>query len=676
LSEKTYIKAILPLRLEWEPCYCLEADLFSAAPQVRVGDRIRVRFARREYIAVVSEVGVTPDVDPGRISPIISVENGLSSISAAELKLWRFIAEYYLCSIGEVYRAAYPPAKVVSEQVQMRIDARKEAFRAKQIDQWDKRLGVLRGRLEAKDAALAKPHKESVAARLGEERAKIVADIAKAEKALEGLNESLEIEDFSAGLGRIDEGVGGSDCFGGAASGLAGGGLVDALGSGKPVLFKSTERFQTYISLAADCLRKGKNVLLIVPEISQAKKLQIALSQTFGELLLVHHSSETPVRRRKIADAVRGGKPYLLLGTRSSIFLPFSDLGLIIVDSEQSPFYKQTDSAPRYNCRDCAIVLGSIHDASVLLGSCSPSLESLYNVECGKYEFVAEAGRSSGRASKRRFSVIDIPAERTKRGMMDEVVSRKLYEKVRACEGRIAIIRGFEKEDALAASLQSLFPDLMDRIQVLTIPEARVSDFSAFDLCAMTSGDALFDKGDFRSDERAFQFLETLLASGAEVVVQTFQGKQQVFKLDSALPLLDERRAFNLPPFTRLVDIQALAPLGSCTRLASSLRTSLRLSCSDPIPVGTGNTKAETDSTVANGSSTNFQVGSPSTKTSKTAAGGTVISAKTAANNGTSERYLLRITLPRDSHLAATKTALKTHLTTQKFRTLLDVDPV
>ena len=102
MSGIRYIRLILPLQLEWEPCYSTDS------PAVRVGDRVAVLFAHRKYIGVVSECDVAPDVDISRIQPLTDANPGLAPVSAQELALWRFIADYYLCTIGEVYKAAYP----------------------------------------------------------------------------------------------------------------------------------------------------------------------------------------------------------------------------------------------------------------------------------------------------------------------------------------------------------------------------------------------------------------------------------------------------------------------------------------------------------------------------------------------------------------------------------------
>ena len=110
MTSASYIQVILPLKLEWEPCYMVESQA------IHVGERVRVKFANKEYIGVVSKIGVTPDIDPSRILPVLSIEKDLEKVLPQEIELWRQISEYYLCSIGEVYKAAYPASKITLEE--------------------------------------------------------------------------------------------------------------------------------------------------------------------------------------------------------------------------------------------------------------------------------------------------------------------------------------------------------------------------------------------------------------------------------------------------------------------------------------------------------------------------------------------------------------------------------
>ena len=116
MERKRYISVILPLKLEWEPCYWIEQD-------VHQGDRVRVSFAFKEYIGVVDQIGIEPDIEPDKIKPVIDIEADMPSVLPQEIELWKKIAQYYLCTVGEVYKAAYPRIKVNMEH------ARAEAIR-------------------------------------------------------------------------------------------------------------------------------------------------------------------------------------------------------------------------------------------------------------------------------------------------------------------------------------------------------------------------------------------------------------------------------------------------------------------------------------------------------------------------------------------------------------------
>ena len=111
LKDRTYIRVILPLRLDWEPYYYVPAEM--ARGGIAVGMRVSVLFARKEYLGVISAACIEPDVEEGKINAVLSLERGLETITANELELWRFVSGYYLCTVGEVYKAAYPQLKVI-----------------------------------------------------------------------------------------------------------------------------------------------------------------------------------------------------------------------------------------------------------------------------------------------------------------------------------------------------------------------------------------------------------------------------------------------------------------------------------------------------------------------------------------------------------------------------------
>ena len=295
-----------------------------------------------------------------------------------------------------------------------------------------------------------------------------------------------------------------------------------------------------------EALAAGRQALVLTPEIAFCDRMEALLAPEFGQQLLVFHSDKTPVRRRAAAETLRSGTPAIVLGTRSALFLPYRDLGLVVVDEEQDAAYKQTDPAPRYHGRDAAVALAGIHGARVLLGAAVPSLETLLNVRLGKYDL------ADGPAATPRAEVIDLAAERRKNGLVG-TFSRKLIDAIFQTDGPVVLLRGWEKPEPLQEEIAALFPSR--DIRVLTLNALKREGASGAALLAVLQADALVSRDDFRADERAAQIVGTLCQFAPRVVVQTAVPA----RFDAARgtdALLDERRQFGFPPYTRLVEIR------------------------------------------------------------------------------------------------------------------------
>lgn len=161
----------------------------------------------------------------------------------------------------------------------------------------------------------------------------------------------------------------------------------------------SSGKTEVYIHLIQQMLQQGKQVLYLVPEIALTTQLTDRLQAIFGNQVLVYHSRFSSAERVEIYNILLNAStsnPPLILGARSAIFLPFSNLGLIIVDEEHEPSYKQQDPAPRYHARSAAIMMASWHGAKVLLGTATPSVESYHNAMTGKYGLVEMKQRFQG----------------------------------------------------------------------------------------------------------------------------------------------------------------------------------------------------------------------------------------------------------------------------------------
>ncbi len=444
---------LLPLRLDWLPLYGSQVPL-------RVGQRVEVKFSGKDYTAVViSEYrgSAAPDYRVLEISG--TCPETVADITPEELKLWKFISSYYLCSLGEVYAAAYPGYRIASEK---------------------------------------KRRKTASAA---------------------------SVQDFDR---------------------------PELLRAGKPVLYRGKDRVAYYIERIRASLDAGFSALVLVPELEYTFILQDALKTEFEGRVFLYDSLITPARKRNLADDLRrADKPAVVVGTKSALFLSFRKLGLIVVDEEHDSSHKQTEPAPRYNARDVAVVLGSIHNCQVILGTFTPSLESLYNCKTGKYTLV-----DGGSVPSCRLELVNIAAERRKRGMEGDF-SKKLTLKFGKLGGMLTVIRSYTAEQAVVDFFSARFPELDP--QILTAQGAKYLTGTGA-LIAVLNADSFFDRDDFRADEKALQNLRNLALHTDCLFIQCTHSDHPVYQAITDIgfeeELLSERKAFRMPPYTRLVDIK------------------------------------------------------------------------------------------------------------------------
>ena len=469
MAKNRYIQVILPLKLEWEPFYSLPEGM-----EVEVGSRVRVIFARAFYVGCVSRVDVVPEVDPKRILSIEAVEKDMPLVQESEIAFWRELARYYLCTVGEVYKVAYPRA--------------------------------YKGKSTVKLPETALPPVQS--------------------------------QD---------------------------GELADALRSAsKTVLLRGQGSRPVLSQQARETLEEGRSVLVLVPEMVKADAVPGAL---------VFSSALTPGKRKALAEKVRSGEPCLIIGTRSALFLPFQNLGLIIVEQEHDPAYKQDAPAPRYHARESAIMLAGIHKAKVILASPTPSLESLYNARCGRY---LELQCNQPQEAK-TIEVINPSCEYRKNGMagafslkllshmratLDSgqqvllVAPRRVYEEGRKVEDNV--LEYFP--EARVANLDQGQPDDEYDIYIASTATTRGFRCRNLGLVGLVSWDGMLSRQDFRADERALQLLRQFLSLSPVLVIQTREPRHPVFKhisrpeelLES---MLQERSLVGYPPFTRMIKL-------------------------------------------------------------------------------------------------------------------------
>lgn len=482
MTGRIFIQVILPLRLEWEPFYYQEIELSESAgdasglfpvtstgsvterdkEQVRVGDRVRVNFAGKEYVGVVSMADAGKQAEEmgivDKVKPILGMAEGLEPVTKEEIELWRQIAEYYLCTVGEVYKAAYPAQKVEKEVVQARQEALKVEREEKNRTKIADKIKRLEERAEKKAELAAKARKSKSRERyladkemlegeiglLVRELTSMVGELCRTTGSVTGYGDSVtyhqDEEPIGGSIIETSEGTE-KEISLSAAQEEAYSKIKEIFAKGKPALLHGVTgsgKTEIYLKLAQETLAMGKNVLYLVPEIALSRQLEDRISETFPELL-VFHSGETMSRKREVATVLRHagepaeGKGYVVLGTRSAIFLPHKNLGLVIVDEEHDTSYKQDSPAPRYNGRETAIMMAKIFGANVILGSATPSLESLYNCSVGRYGLVTLNKRFYDAADS-DIEIIDTIAERRKNGMIGNF-SRKLIEHIGKCLG-------------------------------------------------------------------------------------------------------------------------------------------------------------------------------------------------------------------------------------------------
>lgn len=462
---------LLPLALHGTLTYELPDEL---VPRVQVGSRVVVPLGKRKlYTGIVVRLpGTQPEGDV-KLKEVVDVVDEAPLLLLTQLRLWQWMADYYLCTEGEVMKAALPSGLKLESETYVLATADYESDtplpvrenhvlnllsseKAISIDMLLKRAGNAVGtlaalrrliecgavtveenlsktyrprtttfiRLAAKyasetalhfllDSLRRAPRRLEVVEALLDEEGKPVAalprtDFLKAhpgsEAALTALRKAgvVEVEEVvidrlksnsnepSAGAAPLSE-----------AQQAAHDAIVKAFAE-KPVCLlhgvTSSGKTEVYIRLIEEALARGQQVLYLVPEIALTTQLTDRLARVFGKRMGVYHSKFPDAERVELWQRQLSDRAFpLILGVRSSLFLPFQHLGLIIVDEEHETSYKQQDPAPRYNARDAAIVLGHLSGAHVLLGTATPAVETYYNATvAGKYGYVALTTRYGG----------------------------------------------------------------------------------------------------------------------------------------------------------------------------------------------------------------------------------------------------------------------------------------
>lgn len=454
-----YAEVILPLALPQNFTYQIPDDLKD---QVRPGVRVSVQVGKRkQYTAVIHKL-LTEAPEGVNVKSILKIEDEHSLVTSHQLTFWKWMAEYYMCSMGEVMSAALPSGlKLESEtlivanlqievdedsltdheflvwealeqqsplsifeineitglknsmrvihqmlgkhlillQEEMKAGYRPRTRRMVQLNQkleGDGQLASIFEKLERapkqKELLLAYFHlKQSQNTSLVQAK-KLTAAITGGDAALRSLQqkEVLEVIDEEVSLNKPGESTNSVMPELNQYQNEAKKSIDASLAESKVALLHgitSSGKTEIYSHLIEESLQRGQQVLYLVPEIALTTQLIGRLRRYFGDRILVYHSRFSDRERietwRKMIEMP--DEPLLLVGARSSVFLPFSSLGLVVVDEEHETSYKQFDPAPRYHARDSAIWLAHHFRARVVLGSATPSVESMHHANSGKY---------------------------------------------------------------------------------------------------------------------------------------------------------------------------------------------------------------------------------------------------------------------------------------------------
>lgn len=457
-----FAECLLPLPLQGTFTYHVPAHLTDS---VQVGCRVYVPFGKsRQYAALV--VGFTPQPSvpvaavgkavPGQVEvkDIISVLDAHPMLLPRQLQLWRWVADYYMCTLGEVYKAAIPSGLKEKDGVVRYRPKTVACIRLADAYFDSVRLNVAIGSLHVaprqQQVMMCYVEQAGVNDALAMGNPALLKDITREElmKAAGCSSAVLKAVTDRGMLVQYDVQV----------SRIASSSCSPDYGDIHPVLpvlssaqeearssivrnwhdrdvcllhgVTSSGKTEIYIHLIQQFLDQGRQVLFLLPEIVLTSQLTGRLRRVFGERLGVYHSRYTDAERVEVYQKQVGSNPYdIIVGVRSSVLLPFQRLGLVIVDEEHENSFKQSEPAPRYHARNVALVMARMAGAKTLLGTATPSLESYYNAKRGKYGLVRLLTRYSNVALP-EIKVVDV-RDQKRRKLMRGPFSALLLDEMR-----------------------------------------------------------------------------------------------------------------------------------------------------------------------------------------------------------------------------------------------------
>ena len=501
LTMSQYADVILPLPLQGSFTYTLPKNL-EALPQV--GSRVIVPFGSRKfYTAIV--VRLHNDTPPYQTKPISEVLDNSPIILPNQLHLWQWIADYYLCSLGDVFKAALPSGLKLESESTVLLNEDLEAetsFTPSEEKVWralvnksPKGTGLTLANLQKETnlknvLPIVKCLLEKGAVRVKEElrrtyrpKTVICVRLTEAYSSEERMHEALDTlrrspkqaELFTCFLEIASDSVEKqallhkSGCSDAILRELCQKGILETYakpverakaasenreGAASPLTeaqqqamnsilqqwkthnvcllhgVTSSGKTEIYIHLIQKAIEEGKQVLFMLPEIVLTTQLTERLRRVFGNRMGVYHSRYPDNERVELYQKMLSDAPYdIVVGVRSSLFLPFKRLGLLIIDEEHETSFKQQDPAPRYHARNASLVLAAQAAAKTLLGSATPSLESYHNALCGKYGLVTLKTRYAGLMLP-SIEIVDVQEMKRKK-MMTGIFSPQLLLHIR-----------------------------------------------------------------------------------------------------------------------------------------------------------------------------------------------------------------------------------------------------
>ena len=388
-----FAEVILPLPLPGSYTYSIPKELEE---KVVTGCRVSVPLGDRKlYTALVMSVhGNKPE--GYRIKPIKELLDEEPVVTEKQLRLWGWISRYYLCSMGDIYKAAIPQGLKgeFKPRTEQRVRLTPKCNDEKGINLILQSLSRAPRQRRLLDTYL------QIATPFTAERKEIskhrLIEAAQVSPAIfRELQDKGILESYTVEIGRLNGEIMPvtPQNILNPAQEKAFNEIKDSFGTKNVTLLHgvtSAGKTEIYIHLIAEALERGEQVLYMLPEIALTKQIVERLRRVFGNRIGLYHSKFSDAERVEIWKKQLGDEPYdIILGVRSSVFLPFKRLGLVIVDEEHENSYKQQEPAPRYHARNAAVVLASLFGAKTLLGTATPSIESYYNAVTGKYALVS-----------------------------------------------------------------------------------------------------------------------------------------------------------------------------------------------------------------------------------------------------------------------------------------------